>query len=530
MHQTQPGTSDLRLAEVVAALSLATDLGMGQPLEYALCVCVLAVRLGEALGLSESELRDVYYLALLRHIGCNVETYRMADLFGDELALRSSFATVDSGQSSQVISLVLRSIRLANQGSSALDLARMIAQGVLTTPGLMKDTFTGACEVAQRLALRLGFSEGIQRALGQVFERWDGRGIPGALKGEYIALSMRVVTLAQDAVTFHRLEDAEAAMTMARQRKGTAYDPGIVECFCQHAPQLFTGLEQEPSWEVVLSLEPGKHTRLTDDQFDQACRAIADFVDIKSPYTLGHSVGVAELAAQAARRCGLPEADQVALRRAGLLHDIGRVGVSAGIWGKPGPLSEREWEQVRLHPYYTERVLARPERLARLGAVAALHHERLDGSGYYRGLPASLLSPAARILAAADAYHAMTEPRPHRPALEPDIAAKQLQQEVRAGRLDSEAANGVLSAAGHQVRTSRRDFVAGLSEREIEVLRLLARGHSKKQVAERLFLSEKTVSHHTEHIYSKIGVSTRAGAVLFAMEHDLLDDGTDAAK
>ena len=522
MLQNQPGTSDLRLAEVIAALSLATDLGMGQPLEYALCVCVLSVRLGEALGLSESELREVYYLALLRHTGCNAETYRMADLFGDELALRTDFAAVDSGHSSQVLGLVIRYIQQANEGRSALHVARMIAQGLLTTPHLMKESFTGFCEVAQRLALRLGFSEGIQLALGQVFERWDGRGIPGRVKGENIALSMRIVALAQDAIIFHRLEGAEAAVTMARERKATSYDPRMVECFCQQATQLLAGLEQEPSWEAVLSLEPGKRTRLSGEQFDHACRAIADFADIKSPYTLGHSVGVAELAAQAARSLGLPEADSVALRRAGLLHDLGRVAVSAGIWGKLGPLSEKEWEMVRLHPYYTERVLARPAILARLGALAALHHERLDGSGYYRGLPASMLSPAARVLAAADVYHAMTEPRPHRPALSPEIAAEQLRREARAGRLDSEATNSVLAAAGHSVRSTRREFVAGLSGREIEVLRLIARGHSKKQIAGQLIISEKTVDNHIQHIYNKIGVSTRAGATLFATEHDIL--------
>ena len=192
--------------------------------------------------------------------------------------------------------------------------------------------------------------------------------------------------------------------------------------------------------------------RLSIEQFDNACRAIADFADIKSPYTLGHSVGVAELAAQAAHGCGLPDADMVTIRWAGLLHDIGRVGISAGIWGKPGPLSTREWERVRMHPYYTERVLARPGVLARLGALASLHHERLDGSGYYRGFSANMLSPAARILAVADVYHAMTELRPHRPALKPEQAADQLRLEARAGRLDSEAVNHVLAAAGHQVR------------------------------------------------------------------------------
>jgi HD-GYP domain-containing protein (c-di-GMP phosphodiesterase class II) len=507
---------------MITALSLATDLGMGQPLEYALRVCVLAVRLGATLGLGESELCEVYYLALLRHIGCNVETYRMADLFGDELALRADFAAVDSAQTSQVVGLVIESIRQAHQGASLLYLAHLIAQGVLATPHLMREGFTGFCEVAQRLAERLGFSENIRVALGQVFERWDGKGIPGKVKGEQIATTMRIVTLAQDAITFHRLEDAESAVKMAQERKGTLYDPHIVECFCRQPSQLLAGLEKEPTWEMVLALEPGKRTRLSAEHFDTACRALADFADLKSPYTLGHSVGVAELAAQAAHHCGLPAADIVTLKQAALLHDIGRVGISAGIWGKPGPLSEREWERVRLHPYYTERVLARPTMLAQLGALAALHHERLDGSGYYRGLPASMLAPAARILAAADVYHAMTEPRPHRPALSPEIASEQLRREARAGRLDGEATNGVLAAAGHSVRRTHRELVAGLSEREMEVLRLVARGHSKKQIAGQLIISVKTVDNHIQHIYNKIGVSTRAGATLFATEHDLL--------
>src|SRR6202521_2870931 len=241
MQQNQPGTSDLRLAEVIAALSLATDLGMGQPMEYALCVCVLSVRLGEVLGLSDDELREVYYLALLRHIGCNAETYRMADLLGDELALRADFATIDSAPTSQVMGLVMQYIRQANQGTSPLHLARMIAQGLLAAPHLMKEGFTGFCEVAQRLAERLGFGEGMRVALGQVFERWDGKGIPGRVKGEHIATSMRIVALAQDAITFHRLEGAEAAGKMAQERKGTTYDPRMVECFCQQASQLLAG-------------------------------------------------------------------------------------------------------------------------------------------------------------------------------------------------------------------------------------------------------------------------------------------------
>jgi HD-GYP domain-containing protein (c-di-GMP phosphodiesterase class II) len=518
----QSDTPTIRLAELIAALSLATDLGMGQPLEHALCSCVLAMRLGEALGLNESELRQVYYLALLHHLGCTADTYRMAALFGDEIALRTDIAGVDTGHLPQVLGIVVRYLRQANEGTSPLRLARAVAQGVLASQALMKEEFAGFCEVAQRFAQRLGFSEHIILALGQTFERWDGRGLPAGLKGEAIPPAVLIILLAQDAVTLLHLGGIEAAVTMARERKGGAYEPRMVECFCQHAPQLLAGLEEEPSWEAVLALEPGVRSYLSGEQLDAACQAVADFADLKSPYTLGHSSGVAELAAGAARQCGLPEGDAIDIRRAGLLHDVGRVSVSAGIWGKPGPLSEREWERVRLHTYYTERVLARPAALSRLGALAAAHHERLDGSGYHRGVSAGALSPGARILAAADVYHALIEPRPHRPAYAAEAAAGELQREARVGRLDGEAVNAVLAAAGHSVRHTRRELVAGLSERELEVLRLIARGNSKKQIASLLTISEKTVDNHIQHIYIKAGVSTRAGATLFAMEHDLL--------
>jgi HD-GYP domain-containing protein (c-di-GMP phosphodiesterase class II)/DNA-binding CsgD family transcriptional regulator len=298
----------------------------------------------------------------------------------------------------------------------------------------------------------------------------------------------------------------------------------MADRFCAVAPSLLDGLDDEPSWDTVLGLEPGRRAVLDEAALDTAFEAIADFADIKSPYTVGHSRGVAALASQAARRCGLPDADARLLARAGMLHDVGRVGISTGIWDKAGALSGREWEKVRLHPYYTERVFARPSSLAGLASLASLHHERLDGSGYHRALTATALSPAARILAAADVYQAMTEPRPHRPAREPEAAADELRREVRAGRLDGEAVGAVLAAAGHRVPRVRRDFVAGLSEREIEVLRLLARGHSMKQISGALFISEKTVDNHIQHIYAKIGVSTRAAATLFAIEQDLVGD------
>lgn len=515
--------SGIRLAEVVAALSLATDLGMGQPFEFALSSCVLAVRLGEAFRLSEEALREIYYQALLRYIGCNVETHLLSALVGDEMALRADFAKIDNGNPIEVITLMVRAMRQANAGAAPLQMLRTMAQGLIFMPQVPA-SFAGHCEVAQRLAQRLEFGPNIIYALGQLYERWDGKGLPNGLKGEAIAPAVLVVTLAQDALIFHRLGGVEAAVAVARERKGAAYAPPLVECFCQHAPSLFSGLESDLTWDTVLALEPSRQNDLSEEQFDTACRAMADFVDLKSSYTLGHSSGVAELAAEAGRLAGLPAAEVVALRRAALLHDIGRTGVPTSIWDKPGPLSERDWERVRLHSYYTERILARPAPLARLGALAGLHHERLDGSGYHRGLPAAMLSPAARILAAADVYHALTEPRPQRPAFSGEAAADEIRGEVRTGRLDGEAVNCVLTAAGHQVRRARPERVAGLSERELEVLRLLARGHSTKQIAAALVISSKTADHHIQHIYTKIGVSTRAGATLYALEHDLLTE------
>jgi hypothetical protein len=248
MAANSAGITDVRLAEFVAALSIATDLAMGQPLEQALCSCILAVRLGEQLGLSDSELREVYYQALLRYIGCNAETQAMAAIVGDELALRADIAVLDTADTPKITNLILRYIRQANAGAPAFQLARTVVSELVKAPRAFKEMFSAHCEVAERLAERLDFGAPIVRALGQLYERWDGKGLPNGLKGEQVAIAVRVVTLAQDAVIFHRLDGAGAAVATARERSGHAYDPRIVETFCQHAPQLLAGLDEEPSW------------------------------------------------------------------------------------------------------------------------------------------------------------------------------------------------------------------------------------------------------------------------------------------
>ena len=512
--------SGVRRGEIIAALSMATDLAMGQPIEFALRSCLLGMRLGEALRLSTEELAEIYYQALLRYIGCNAETYSLVALFGDELSLRRDFALVDTAKAGEMANMVLRHLRGASADAGALEAAFAIAKGFLVAQRVSADNIAAHCEAADRLAERLSLGPAVRRNLGQIYERWDGRGLPSRLKGEAIAPAVRVVVFAHDVVVLRAAYGTPRVADLLRKRRGRIYDPRIVDCFLADHDRFVSVLDEDSSWDAVLALEPQPRRPLSETEFDEACLAMADFADLKSPYTVGHSRNVSRLAADAAARAGLSPSDVTDVRRAGLLHDIGRVGISTRIWLKAGRLTDSEREEVRLHSYYGERVLARSPALARLGAIVAQHHERLDGSGYHRG--ARALSPQARVLAAADAYCGKVEARAHRHALSGEAAADVLKREAHAGRLDAEAVAAVLAAAGHR-GSPRRTLVAGLTEREMQVLRAVARGLSMKEIGRQLGISPKTVDNHLQNLYGKIGVKTRGGATLFAIEHGLVD-------
>jgi HD-GYP domain-containing protein (c-di-GMP phosphodiesterase class II) len=362
---------------------------------------------------------------------------------------------------------------------------------------------------------------GASVAIRQGYEQWDGKGYPDHLQGEEIGLPARLVHLAGPVEVMARRHGTGAAVAVARRHRGTQYDPAVVDLFCSHAPELLDGLDQASDWDALLGTEPQLSRRVGGVDLDLVLEAMADLVDMKSPYLAGHSRGVADLASAAARVAGYPGDDVAAVRRAGLIHDLGRLGVSNAIWDKPGPITDAESERVRLHPYLTDRMLARVSALGRSREIAARHHERLDGSGYPRGLTAATLTPQDRLLAAADAYHAMTEPRPHRAPLGPGQASRDLRAEVVAGRLDSEAVDAVLAAAGHRA-PARRTWPGGLTSREVEVLGLLARGHSNREIGRRLVVTPKTAANHVEHIYAKLGASSRAAATLYATQHSLM--------
>jgi HD-GYP domain-containing protein (c-di-GMP phosphodiesterase class II) len=377
--------------------------------------------------------------------------------------------------------------------------------------------------IAKTLGAKLELPDPVLEALGASYERWDGRGWPGELKGEGVPLAARLAQVAEFVEVAHRMGGVEAAKRLARERRGEQFDPTLADLIVAEADVILSGLDAVATWDAVIDAEPALAVMLSGERFDTALVAVADFVDLKSPYFLGHARAVADLAAGAGARLGLADGEVRTLRRAGLVHDFGRLGVSNAIWDKPGALGAGEWERVRLQPYLTERMLRQSQALAPLAAIAVEHRERPDGSGYPRGRSGAGISRPARILGAADAYQAMREPRPHRPARSPGEAAAELRGEVKAGRRDAEAVEAVLGAAGHRVMR-RREGPAGLTQREVEVLVLLARGLSNREMAERLVISPKTVGNHVEHIYTKIGTSTRAAAGLFAMQHGLLPE------
>ena len=376
---------------------------------------------------------------------------------------------------------------------------------------------------ADALAEHLGLDTGVRATLFQTFERWDGKGVPSGSKGEEILPAARIVNLADVLEVFYRTGGVDGAVAVARERSGTQFAPEVVDLAVTEAGSLFAGLDGVTSWRAVIDAEPDLARPLAGNELDSALEAIADFTDVKSPFTLGHSRGVADLAACAASELQLGSDSVAHVRRAALVHDIGRLGVSNAVWDKVGELTAGEAERVRLHPYLTERMLAASPGLAALGATAVQHHERLDGSGYPRGLRADALTPGGRVLGAADAYRSKLEPRPYRPAYGPEEAASWMRGEVRAGRLDGDAVDAVLRGAGHPSRR-RKPQPSGLTSREVEVLRLLALGLTNKAIAGALVISPKTASRHIEHIYAKIGVSNRARASLFAATHGLMGE------
>lgn len=507
----------MRLAELLASVSLATDIGTGQPPGHALRTCVIASALAESLGCGAEDIRTVHHATLLRFLGCTsdaAETAAMAG--GDDVGFNAAMAPAINGSRREIAGRLVRAVGAGRPPATRL---RLIA-GAFTDADGARRSLSTHCEVGSMLARRIGVTPPVVDALAHAYERWDGAGFPGGLAGDAIPLPVRVFIVARDADVASTL--GEDPLDWLHARRARAYDPTVVDAFDRVGSRVLADLDGADEWDAALAAEPDPVATIDPGGLDEVLLAFADFVDLKSPWTRGHSRGVAELAEAAGRHAGLDGADCDVLRRAALVHDLGRVGVENGVWDKPGPLTTAERERVRLHPYFTERILDRCAPLAPLRRAAASHHERSDGSGYHRSLSGESLSTTARILAAADVFAALTAARPHRPALSRDEAARMLEGEAGAN-LDAGAVGCVLAGAGARSAPRQSAWPAGLTDREVEVLRLIARGTSNRAVAEQLYISTKTVGRHIENLYRKIGVSSRAAAAVFAMEHRLLD-------
>ena len=459
-----------------------------------------------------------YYTSLLTWIGCAVDTSDLAELFGDEMALYADTHEGDLAGMSMAVFMV----RHLGRGSSPIRRLSMTSQFVATSGRSVRDVMMSHCQSAGALADRLGLGDDVSRPLVQAFERWDGRGVPGQVRAEELARAARIVHLADFAEAFHFAAGTDAAVDVVRQKRGTHFDPMLVDVFCAHVGEVLGGIDEVSAWDEVIALDPRLGAGLSDAGLDATLEAIGDYADLKSPCATGHSRAVADIAAEAGTKLGLTASEVQFLRRAALVHDVGMIGVPSAVWEETKGWSVSQRERARTHPYLLERMLAHTPLLSDIAQCASLHHERLDGSGYPRGLRRGAIPMPGRILAVADVYQALSQPRPHRPPLEQEQADEVLVAEARAGRLDTDAVDAVVHAKASRPRR-RIELPGGLTRREAEVLLSLARGRSNPQIAEELTISRKTVSAHVEHIYAKLGISTRAEAALFAMEHGFME-------
>jgi HD-GYP domain-containing protein (c-di-GMP phosphodiesterase class II)/DNA-binding CsgD family transcriptional regulator len=519
------------MADLLGALSLAADLAIGLPAEHAMRSCYLGMRIADHLQLPPEEQAGLYYAELLMDAGCTAWTSQLAaSIMTDEIAARREyFFFTDDSNPLEMVSWLKDYVAA---GQPAHVRARQVLAFALHGQEGVREGFRNTCEVAGRFAQRLSMPDVVQTALLSVFEQWDGTG-PNGTHGKMVPLTSRIVYATSLLEAFHHIGGRIAALRLARERRGKAFDPSVVDAFLSIAGEeaLWDGLEQESVWSTVMAMEPVSPYRyLKEEQLEDIALSFADFADLKSFYSAGHCRRVGDLAERMARQMGLPNAEVTTIRRAALLHDLGLVGVPSFILNKAREqLTQIEWERLRLHPYHAERILSRVPALAPVVPLVAAHHECLDGRGYYRGLSGSQIPLGARIIAIADRFDELTHDTPDQPALDPAGAVKRMGEEVgHALCPDAFAAltQGLRIDASVPLLTTRTshppEWPAGLTDREVEILGLLSKGLSRRAMAEQLVLSEHTVRHHLEHIYGKLRVSTRVGATLFAVEHNLL--------
>lgn len=410
-------TKTIRLAEVLGALSRALDLTEGQPEGHCVRVCWIGVNIGRAMGLDEGQLSDLYYTLLLKDLGCSSNAARICELYlADDLSFKRDFKFLD-GSLPQVLRFVL-----SHTGAEAglADRFRSVVNIMRNGGEIVTDLIETRCQRGAEIARQMRFSEPVAQGILDLDEHWDGKGKPSGKAGEAISLFARIALLAQVVDVFYTASGEAAAMTEIRQRAGNWFDPAVVFSFLDAAADrgFWEVLARPDIEDVVLALEPGQQAALADDDYlDDIAAAFARVIDAKSPFTSGHSERVAVFADLIAEEMGYGAGQRRWLKRAALLHDIGKLGVSNSVLDKPGKLDDDEWDSMKRHSALSEEILIRIEAFADLSKVAGAHHERLDGKGYPRGLVGAQIDMDTRIISTADVFDALTADRPYRAAM-----------------------------------------------------------------------------------------------------------------
>lgn len=423
MTQTLDTTASYRLSEVIGALSHALDLTEGQPVGHSQRSCMIGMEIGHRLDLPGDVRRDLFYAILLKDAGCSSSAARMCELFAtDDRALKREFARVDWTSTADFVRYAARNVA---PGQSAFSRAGQLLRALRGIARDAEELNASRCDRGARIVAMLGFPPAASEAVRALDEHWDGSGRPDGLTGDAIPLISRIACLAQTAEIFMSTDGPQAALDVVRERRGRWFDPELSDLFLAIGPDdpLWTRLADDSMAEALRDLEPREGIALADEQgLDRVAEAFAGVIDTKSPYTARHSTGVATYAVAIGEQLGFAPPRLRTLRRAGLLHDIGKLGVSNLILDKAGKLTDEEFREVRDHPRHTHEILSRMPAFADIAEAAASHHERIDGRGYHRGIGGDLLSTEARILAVADVYEALTADRPYRGPLDRDAA------------------------------------------------------------------------------------------------------------
>jgi HD-GYP domain-containing protein (c-di-GMP phosphodiesterase class II) len=510
-------------AALLCALSFATGLGLDERMEHGINSAYIGMQLADVLNLPGEEREAIFYGALLKDVGCTSCAAGFAAFFpDDELVPRSEFILVDPTHFNDSFTWLLSS---APEDSNLPNRISRLLSYLAQCGPILKEASRGHCEIAELFARRLGFPEYVQRTVRFQWERWDGKGQAYGLKGSEVPLTARILQVALALELAHGFGGPAAARALAREQCGARFDPEVVDAFLtvEKRADFWQPFEQGSVNSVILAMQPPTSAdRMVEDKMEAVCEALADLVDVKTYESWNHSRIVAEVAVGMGSYLGLEGAELTKLRCAALVHDIGNVAIPFRILEKGDNRSASEWEYYRLHSYYTQRVLERVEPFRELAPAAAAAHEWINGQGYHRQLIGEQIPLHGRILAVADTYAQLIQQQDNQ--LEPEDALRIMRSSV--GTQFDESCYDALTASLTGVHPIKRATpvhrqLGDLTEREAEVLHLLAQGQSNPQIANILVISRKTVEHHLEHIYNKIGVTCRTSAVVYAVQHGI---------